>query len=203
MTSRLQPATVQDFLRSRRSIRKFTESPVSDEVLREILETATYAPSAHGMQPWRFVVIEGQAARKALAAALTDQMRADMQAENAPEAEIKQRVERSLRRMAEAPKIILLCRDAEAVRVSHPAEEQMGVQSVAMAGLQLMLAAQAHGLGSGWICWPLYAGQQAQESLDLPETWQPQGMIFLGYPMEKPSEKNLKATDEVIRFIRD
>ncbi|MDX9991757.1 MAG: nitroreductase family protein [Anaerolineales bacterium] len=199
----LSSDSARDFLRSRRSIRKFKETPVSDEVLCEILETAAYAPSAHGMQPWRFVVVAGQAARKALASALTGQMRADMQAENAPETEIRGRVERSLRRMAEAPKIILLCRDAEAVRVPHPAEEQMGVQSVAMAGLQLMLAAEAHGLGSGWICWPLYAGPATQAALNLPETWQPQGMVFLGAPAETPPEKKLKTPNEVIRFLRE
>jgi F420 biosynthesis protein FbiB-like protein len=196
----LQPADLQEFLRSRRSIRKFTDAPVADEVLREIIETATYAPSAHGMQPWRFVVVDSQGARSALGAALTGQMRADMQAENAPETEISQRVERSLRRMSEAPKIILLCRDAEAQRAQHPAEEQMGMQSVAMAGLQLMLAARAHGLGTVWICWPLYAGAETRRALKLPVSWQPQGMILLGHPAEEPREKNLKLLDDVTIF---
>lgn len=199
----LQPADLQDFLRSRRSVRKFTGAPVADKLLREIIETATYAPSAHGMQPWRFVVVDCPSAKSALGTALTGQMRADMQAENAPEAEINQRVERSLRRMSEAPKIILLCRDAEAQRAQHPAEEQMGVQSVAMAGLQLMLAAHAHGLGSVWICWPLYAGAKTQRALSLPTSWQPQGMILLGQPAEEPREKKLKPLDDVIFCIQD
>jgi F420 biosynthesis protein FbiB-like protein len=199
----LQPADLQDFLRSRRSIRKFTDAPVADGVLRKILETATYAPSAHGMQPWRFVVVDSPGARSALGAALTGQMRADMQAENAPETEISQRVERSLRRLSEAPKIILVCRDAEAQRAQHPAEEQMGIQSVAMAGLQLMLAAHAHGLGTVWICWPLYAGAETRRALKLPASWQPQGMILLGHPAEEPREKNLKPLDDVIFYIQD
>jgi F420 biosynthesis protein FbiB-like protein len=199
----LQPAELQDFLRSRRSIRKFTDAPVADETLREILKTATCAPSAHGMQPWRFVVVDSPSAISALGAALTGQMRADMQAENAPETEISQRVERSLWRLSEAPKIILLCRDAEAQRAQHPAEEQMGIQSVAMAGLQLMLAAHAHGLGTVWICWPLYAGAETRRALKLPASWQPQGMVFLGHPAEEPREKNLKPLDDVIFYIQD
>ncbi|PKN94195.1 MAG: nitroreductase [Chloroflexi bacterium HGW-Chloroflexi-6] len=196
----LQPSNLRDFLRSRRSVRKFTDAPVADELLREILETATYAPSAHGMQPWRFVVVDSQGTRSALGTALTGQMRADMQAENAPETEIRERVERSLRRMSEAPQIILLCRDAEAQRAQHPAEEQMGMQSVAMAGLQLMLAAHAHGLGTVWICWPLYAGAETRHALNLPASWQPQGMILLGHPAEEPREKKLKPFDEVTIF---
>jgi nitroreductase len=130
-------------------------------------------------------------------------MRADMAAENAPEMEIRQRVERSLRRLAEAPKIVLLCRDSDAVRAPHPAEELMGIQSVAMTGLQLMLAAHARGLGSVWICWPLYAPEETRRALALPETWQPQGMILLGYPAKLPGEKILKPVEKVTRFLKD
>jgi len=166
--------------------------------LREILETATFAPSAHGLQPWRFAVIDAPAARSRLGTALTNQMRRDMQAENAPEAEISSRVERSLRRISTAPSIILLCRDTEAVRIQAETEDLMGLQSVAMAGLQLMLAAHAHGLGANWICWPLYAQGETIRALNLPATWEPQGMVFLGYPAETPKEKVLKPLDEII-----
>lgn len=189
---------LRDFLRSRRSIRRFTSAPVPDELLREILETTTFAPSAHGLQPWRFVVIDDPESRTALAAALTSRMRLDMQAENAPEAEIHSRVERSQRRISSAPKIILLCRATDATRIQTQAEELMGIQSVAMAGLQLMLAAHARGLGANWICWPLYAQQATRLALALPETWEPQGMLFVGYPAEEPKEKKLRPVEELI-----
>jgi coenzyme F420-0:L-glutamate ligase / coenzyme F420-1:gamma-L-glutamate ligase len=169
----------------------------------DILETATYAPSAHGMQPWRFVVVEGRGARNVLGAALTGRMQSDMAAENAPKAEIRQRVERSLARINGAQKIVLLCRDCEAVRIHSPQEEQMGTQSMAMAGLQLMLAAHAHGIGSVWICWPLYAPDETRGALGMPETWQPQGMILLGYPAKLPKKKILKPFEEMTRFIQD
>lgn len=189
------------FLRSRRSIRKFANTPVPVELLRELIETATFAPSAHGLQPWRFAVIADPAARSALGTALIDQMRRDMQAENAPETEITGRTERSLRRIAEAPHILLLCRDTDAVRIEAEAEDLMGIQSVAMAGLQLMLAAHARGLGANWICWPLYAQDAARRALNLPPTWEPQGMVFLGYPAEEPKEKALKEAAQVTLWI--
>jgi nitroreductase len=62
----------------------------------------------------------------------------------------------------------------------------MGTQSVALAGLQLLLAAHAEGLGGTWICWPLFAPEETRQSLDLPSEWEPQAMIFLGYPAEEP-----------------
>ena len=60
------------------------------------------------------------------------------------------------------------------------------MKSVALAGLQLLLAAHAEGLGGTWICWPLFAPEETRQSLDLPSVWEPQGMIFLGYPAEEP-----------------
>lgn len=161
------------------------------EVLRELLETATFAPSAHGLQPWRFVLLESPSARQRLGEALTTKMQADMRREGAPEAEIRARVERSLRRIEQAPHIILLCRDSEAVRANGVEETLMGVQSVAMAGLLLMLAAHARGLGTNWICWPLYAQRETIRALELPAHWQPQGMVFLGYPAEEPKPKQV------------
>lgn len=195
------PLTFSTFLRSRRSIRKFNGQTIPGKILREILETTTFAPSAHGLQPWRFVLIQSESAKLALGKALTDQMQSDMKAENAPESQIRGRVERSLKRIAEAPHVILLCRDTKAVQTQSPEETLMGVQSVAMAGLQLMLAAHARGLGTNWLCWPLYAQEATTRALHLPETWQPQGMVFLGYPAEEPAEKALKPLDDIILTI--
>ena len=188
----------QTFLRTRRSIRRFTTTPIPAPVIRRILETATFAPSAHNLQPWRFAVIETAAAKSRLGKALTNKMRLDMTAEGAPQTEIDSRAERSLRRIDVAPVIILLCRDVTAIRKEEPEEHIMAIQSVALAGLQLMLAAHAEGLGSNWICWPLYAQEAVRDALDLPTTWEPQGMIFLGYAVEEPGEKETKPLDRVV-----
>ena len=79
---------LHDFLRTRRSIRRFKPDRVPAPVIKRILETATYAPSAHNLQPWRFVVVAAVSARTCLGQALTDKMRSDMTAQDAPESEI-------------------------------------------------------------------------------------------------------------------
>lgn len=197
---------LHNFLRTRRSIRRFL-SPAAETgkprsvpatVVERVLETATYAPSAHNLQPWRFVMVSEQSSRKRLGIALTSKMRADMTAKGVPQSEIDTRAERSLRRLDEAPVVILLCRDTTAVRGEEPEEVTMAVQSVAAAGLQLLLAAHAEGLGGNWICWPLYAQEAARGSLNLPETWEPQAMFFLGYVDEKPREKGLRPMNEIM-----
>ncbi len=190
---------MRDFLRARRSIRRFKADPVPDSVLQDLLATAAFAPSAHNRQPWRFALVATSAARQRLGAALTAKMRADMQAEGASVDEIETRVSRSLRRIEEAPALILLCRDAADVRVDTPEEAVMGTQSVALAGLQLLLAAHAADLGANWICWPLYAQAETRIALDLPGTWEPQGMVVIGYPDEEPKGKMLKPLNDLVK----
>jgi len=124
-----------------------------------------------------------------------------MQSEEADTSEIEKRAAVSLRRLNEAPFIIVLCRDTTAVRVDTPEEAIMGIQSTALAGLQLMLAAHAEGLGSNWVCWPLYAQEATRIALELPETWESQSMYFLGYPAETPKTKEVKDFRSLTIFL--
>jgi len=125
-----------------------------------------------------------------LGEAITSKMRSDMQAEGADKSDIEKRASLSLRRLNEAPLVIVLCRDITAVRVDSPEETIMGIQSTALTGLQLLLAAHAEGLGSNWICWPLYAQEATRTALELTETWEPQAMYFLGYQLNLQSQKS-------------
>jgi coenzyme F420-0:L-glutamate ligase/coenzyme F420-1:gamma-L-glutamate ligase len=128
-------------------------------------------------------------------------MRSDLTATGAPKSEIEMRAERSMRRLDEAPVVILLCRDVTAIRKDEPEEVTMAIQSVAACGLQLLLAAHAEGLGGNWICWPLYAQEAAREVLNLPNTWEPQGMFILGYAEGTPREKVLMPLQEMVRYV--
>ena len=49
---------LKDAIYGRRSIRKFTDQPISDEDIKEIMEAGTMAPSGMNMQPWHFVAIK-------------------------------------------------------------------------------------------------------------------------------------------------
>jgi F420 biosynthesis protein FbiB-like protein len=179
------------FLRSRRSIRRFKPEPVPNDCIQRILETAIFAPSAHNLQPWRFAVITSSAVKESLAKAITARFRQDMHVDGTPEAEIQARITRTLRRTVDAPVIVILCRDTTQVKadpsvLGRQMEVLMATQSVALAGLQLLLAAHAEGLGGTWICWPLFAPDETRRALGLSAAWEPQGMLFLGYPFEQP-----------------
>ena len=194
------------FLRSRRSIRRFKPDPIPNNCIQRILETAIYAPSAHDLQPWRFAVITSSAVKESLAKAITARFRQDMHVNAAPEEEIQARINRTVRRTVEAPVIVILCRDtarvkAESSVLGRQAEVLMATQSVALAGLQLLLAAHAEGLGGTWICWPLFAPDETRRALGLSAAWEPQGMLFLGHPFEQPESPIRPPAEEVTLWI--
>jgi nitroreductase len=56
-----------DLIKKRRSIRKYTPDPVSDDAVRKLLEAAMAAPSADNLQPWEFVVVQDADLRQQLA----------------------------------------------------------------------------------------------------------------------------------------
>ena len=118
---------------------------------------------------------------------------------------IQAQIKRSKDRITSAPVAILLCLDMSEMD-SYPdekrqqAERTMAVQSVAAAGMQLLLAAHAEGLGGVWACWPLFAQKTILNTLNLPETWEPQAMFFIGYPVEIPEARERKSLDEIVHF---
>ena len=141
----------------------------------------------------------GSVGKDRLAHALTSAMRADMASEGAPVSEIDSRVANSIRRIEQAPVLILLCRDRAALRADTPEEHIMSIPSAAAAGTYLLLAAHAEGLAANWICWPLYAQEETRKALSLPESWEPQAMYILGYADEEPKEKRVRPVEEVVQ----
>lgn len=197
---------LHNFLRTRRSVRRFKSDRVPDSVIQTILATATFAPSAHNRQPWRFVIVEDSSTRKRLAEAMAVDFQRDLESDNVPPEKIQAQVTRSKERITSAPVAILLCLDMTEMD-SYPdkrrtkAEFRMTVQSVAAAGMQLLLAAHAEGLGGVWACWPLFAQETIQKTLNLPESWEPQGMVFLGFPAVVPEARERKSLEEVMLQI--
>ena len=115
-------------------------------------------------------------------------------------------LKRSRERINSAPVVVLLCLDMSEMD-SYPdekrqqAERMMAIQSVAAAGLQLLLAAHAEGLGGVWVCAPLFAAETIQKTLNLPETWEPQAMFFIGYPDETPKIKEMKDLESLVKMF--
>ncbi len=195
-----------DFIRSRRSVRRFKPEPEADDVIDRMLTTATSAPSAHNRQPWRFCVIRQADVKAQLADAMSAEFRRDLLRDNMPAADIDVRVEASRARINSSPLVVVLCMDMSEMD-KYPderraaAERLMAIQSTAAAGTQLLLAAHAEGLAGVWTCGPLFAPAVVCAALGLDPGWEPQAMFFIGQPDQTPRPKEMKPLESVVRWL--
>ena len=144
--------------------------------------------------------------KQKLADAMSIEFQRDLEADGLPHEEIQKRVTRSRERILAAPVVIILNLDMSEMDVypdkkRRQAEFRMAMQSAANAGMQLLLAAHAEGLGGVWICSPLFVQETIQSVLALPETWEPQAMFFIGYPDTQPIARDRKPLDEIIKYF--
>lgn len=150
-------------------------------------------------------MIRTQAVKEKLAEAMALDFERDLRRDALPQEKIQAQLKRSKDRILSAPVAILLCLDMSEMD-SYPdakrqqAERTMAVQSVAAAGLQLLLAVHAEGLGGVWACWPLFAQETIQRTLNISESWEPQGMFFIGYPSESPETRERKLLENISIF---
>jgi coenzyme F420-0:L-glutamate ligase/coenzyme F420-1:gamma-L-glutamate ligase len=192
-----------DVLHDRRTVRRFLPHEVPFAVLERILAAAARAPSAHNRQPWRFCLVLDPTKKEMLGGAMGERLRADRERDGDDTACIERDVSRSRERIAGAPVAIVVCMSLEDMdrypdeRRAH-AEWVMAVQSTAMAGENLLLAAQAEGLGACWTCAPLFCPEQVREVLALPATWTPQGLVLLGYPAAQGTVRERRPLSSIV-----
>jgi F420 biosynthesis protein FbiB-like protein len=195
-------STLYRTIQERRSIRRFDDSAIPPEILQRVLKAATMAPSAHNGQPWRFVILTALDDKRSLANTLGEELREDRLADGDDPGQIEKDVAQSIERISDAPVVVIACLSMEAMDVypderRKTAEYIMAVQGVSMAAQNLLLAAHAEGLGACWLCAPLFIKDEVREELNLPEGWDPQGLIILGYPAEAGKERPRRPMKEV------
>lgn len=200
-----QATTLYQIVHGRRSIRRYAERPVGQAIVKRLLTAATWAPSAHNRQPWRFAVIDDGDIKERLAEAMNAVLRADLAADGLPPDQIAAQAARRRARLTRAPILILLCMTM-ADMDDYPddkrrrAEWIMATQSVALAGQNLLLAAHAEGLGACWLCAPLFCPDIVRDTLGLPQDWEPQAFISLGWPDES-RQKEREPLDTRVKFL--
>ncbi|HXV42400.1 MAG TPA: nitroreductase family protein [Anaerolineae bacterium] len=201
----LEVERLLNLIRSRRSIRRYLAEPIPPETILRLLEAATWAPSAHNRQPWRFAVLVQPADKVRLAKAMGGRLRADRTADGDDPADIERDVARSYARLTGAPVLVVVCLSMADMdhypdprRARH--EWVMAAQSTAMAAQNLLLLAHAESLAACWVCAPLFAPALVRETLALPPDWEPQGVITLGYAAET-RQKNRAPIDTRVKFL--
>jgi nitroreductase len=147
---------------SRRSIRKYTDKPVSDENLKPLLKAAMSAPSANNKQPWHYVIIKERETLDKIA-----------------------EFHRHGKMLRQAQAAILVCGE-EKLAGYH---EHM-IQDCSAATANMLIAAHAINLGAVWV--GIYPWEDRitffRDLFGIPDQVKPIALISLGYPAEeKPS----------------
>jgi coenzyme F420-0:L-glutamate ligase / coenzyme F420-1:gamma-L-glutamate ligase len=200
----LSESLLPGVIAGRQSVRRYRDDEVPPIVLTRLLEAAVAAPSTHNRQPWRFVVLQDTSIKLALADAMGRRLRQDRANDGDAPAAIEEDVARSRARIAGAPVVLVVCLTMEEMDVYADAargraEFLMAVQSTAMAAQNLMLAAHGEGLGSCWMCGPLFCPDVVRVTLDLPQQWQPQALVTIGFPAGPTKRRSRKPLYEVVR----
>jgi nitroreductase len=164
-------------IRSRRSIRSFQSNPVPEDLLRELIELANWAPSAGNLQSRDFVVVRERATREALARA-ADQVE-----------------------LAQAPAVIAICTNASRVtKYGARGRELFSIQDAAAATENLLLAAHERGLGAVWM--GSFEEDDVRRILSIPRHARPVTLIALGWPAETPAPPQRLPLGDVLHWER-
>jgi coenzyme F420-0:L-glutamate ligase/coenzyme F420-1:gamma-L-glutamate ligase len=176
-----------DFVEQRRSIRSFTAEPVDRAALDSLIEAACLAPAPHHSRPWRFVVIDTDDAKLALARGMGAQWKADLEGDGMAGDRIAELVAASHAKITGAPALVLACLtwnglDRYPDEARQRAEWGMALLSLGAAVENLMLSAAAIGLASCWVAAPIFCPEAARDALQLPAEWLPHALVLVGHP---------------------
>ncbi|MEM4346640.1 MAG: nitroreductase family protein [Candidatus Caldarchaeum sp.] len=173
------------FLRSRRTSKMLGSGHVPAEVVVKAVEAGVWAANAHGCQPWRFVVVGDESVKERLLDEMGRDWLEDLTGDGMERSRAEMIVKMAKNRSRRAAFLIIACLSMKDMDVYWDSrrcslEYVMGVQSVAAAVQNILLAVHALGYGSCWRCSPLFAQNAVRRVLGIPPDVEPQAMVEVG-----------------------
>jgi nitroreductase len=168
-----------EVVRRQRACRTFRPDAVADELVEQVLEAATFAPSAENSQPWVFVVVRDDGVRARIGDLTRRAWRGGARSHS--ESRLSPQLLADVDRGAEgdvsaAPVLVVVCGNAQRTpEAAIPASIFPAVQN-------LLLAADAVGLGAALTTLPTALGVELRELLALPDHVRPLAVVPLGHP---------------------
>jgi nitroreductase len=159
-------------LKTRRSIRSYSQKDVPDSLIEEIFNTVRWAPSAVNNQPWRFVVIK------------------DTQRKNSLRGGLRDMILSTSAHILDAPVVVVAWYKPSLVLSKYQ------LSDVSNAITYLLLAAHAKGLGTCWIGW--FSENRVKKILNLPRRSKIVALVTMGYPNDIPSPKKRKTVQDIV-----
>ncbi len=163
-------------IQGRKSIRRFVDTQISEDDLKEIIKTGIKAPSAGNRQPWRIVIVRNNERLERLAMAALGQ---------------------SFIAQASVALVICAVPEESAERYGERGATLYALQDTAAMTQNILLASHALGYGSCWV--GAFNEDDVRKVLSIPEGMRPVSIIPIGnISGEVPKDRPRKSIDEVI-----
>ena len=161
-----------EIIKTRRSIRKFTEEPVPDKIVDRIIEAASWAPSGLNNQPWKFAIIRDKELKTKMSA------------------------------LTHYSQIVLSANVLIAVFLDHSLsyDRTKDAQAIGACMQNMLLLIHSEGLGAVWLGQILKNRDSVLELLKGPEELELMAVAALGYPAVKGGKGKRKGPDQTIFF---
>lgn len=166
---------VMEAIRTRKSVRGFTDKPVEDEKLHAILEAGRLAPSASNRQGWRFVIVREPEMIKKLAGTASSVVAF----------------------IGKAPIVIVACADTDGHvmrcgQLSYPIDVAIALDHMTLAAVEL-------GIGTCWI--GMFDENKVKNVLGITEKIRVVALMPLGYPADPSAvEKKRLSIDQIVKY---
>jgi nitroreductase len=179
-----------EIIKNRRSVRNYLPQQIKEVELKEILDTAVYAPTGRNHQPWHFTVIQNQELIKRMGAKtkeLMSQSKEDWISEKGKDL--------SFNLFYNAPTVII---------VSGRRDAYSPLTDCSAAIQNILLAAESLNIGSCWVglVSHFFSVKEDVAKLDIPECYEPYYAVCLGYKNPDAEIITKERKKEVFNYIR-
>jgi nitroreductase len=165
-------------IKTRRSVRRFSDKPIDDDTIKQIIELGNLAPSAGNLQPRDFVVVKNQDIKEKLTQAALNQ-----------------------KFIAQAPIVIVVCANMKRVTpYGNRGHELYTIQDTAAAIQNMLLVVVDLGLASCWV--GAFNENMVVDILELPSYIRPVAILPIGYSDTKGGSSSRIPVEDLIRYER-
>ena len=183
-----------NLIKSRRSIRKYLDKPVSKEIIDKLIEAAKWAPSGMDSQPWGFIVVQDKSLIKELSDRSIPYIN-KMIEENPKFIRYKKRMKvKDFSIFYHAPCVIMILGRVDAFFYQN---------DCAMAAQNIMLAASSMGIGSCWVGMmaTLDKDKWFREKFQVPDNYKVVAPLALGYFENKDIPVIERRSPEILKYF--
>lgn len=204
-----------EIITSRRSIRKFSEEEISDETIKEIIQSALYAPSACNSQCYHFVAVKNKEFIEKIA--FETEKGVEEFYSDCNDEEYIARKKKQVTFFRKAPLVIFVYMtemqyyDSRSVEYykskgfdSKGMSNQLGLYDVLSVGAaieNMLLTIHSKGLGACWMNDPIVSADRISSALNMNLDYRLLSVIPVGKPAYEPRPKTSKTLDDVLEII--